>query len=47
MTNQIAIALGLLILAALGYDHYSQDGAALLFLAKKGLALIEWLAFWR
>lgn len=47
MTNQIAIALGVMILAAIGWDHYTHDGAYLLFLAKKGFALIEWMAFWR
>ncbi|SDN87992.1 hypothetical protein SAMN05216196_102420 [Lutimaribacter pacificus] len=47
MTNQIAIGLGLSILAAIGIDAFACDGANLLFLAKKGLELIEWLAFWR
>jgi hypothetical protein len=47
MTNQIAIALALPILAAIGVDQALFDGANLLFLAKKGLDLIEWLAFWR
>ncbi len=47
MTNQIAIVLGLMILAAIGLDHYANDGAYLIFLAKKGLDLIEWMAFWR
>ncbi|MFD1511429.1 hypothetical protein [Lacimonas salitolerans] len=47
MTNQIAIGLGLVILAAIGWDQYAHDGAYLLFLAKKGFDLIEWMAFWR
>lgn len=47
MTNQIAIGLGLLILAGLGLDAALHDGANLLFLLRKLADLIEWLAFWR
>jgi hypothetical protein len=47
MTNSIAIGLVVLILAALGADLYANDGAASLFLARKGVGLIEWMAFWR
>ena len=47
MTNQIAIGLGLLIVAGLGLDAllYGSDG--ILFLFRKLAELIEWLAFWR
>ncbi|HEY9020767.1 MAG: hypothetical protein QUV10_15395 [Paracoccaceae bacterium] len=47
MTNQIAIGLGLLIVAGLGLDAVLYDGANLLFLLRKLADLIEWLAFWR
>ena len=47
MTNPIAIGLALLILAALALDAFAYDWANLVFLSKKGLELIEWLAFWR
>lgn len=47
MNTQISIGLGLLVLAFLGYDAVMQDWAGTLFVAKKGDALIEWLAFWR
>ncbi|WP_417247799.1 hypothetical protein [Celeribacter sp.] len=47
MTNQIALGLGLVIFAALGFDVTMNDGAGTLFLARKGLELIEWIAFWR
>lgn len=47
MTNQIALILGVLILAALGLDAYHADWANTLFLARKLTDLIEWLAFWR
>jgi hypothetical protein len=47
MTNQIAIGLGLLIVAGLGLDAVLYDGSAVLFLMRKLAELIEWLAFWR
>ena len=47
MTNQIALLLGLLILAGLGADFYLWDGQYTLFLARKFSDLIEWIAFWR
>ncbi|SDH97287.1 hypothetical protein [Lutimaribacter saemankumensis] len=47
MTNQISIGLGVAVLVAIGIDAYAMDGANLLFLAKKGMELIEWLVFWR
>lgn len=47
MTNQIAIGLGLLIIAGLGLDAFVYDGTSLLFLMRKLAELIEWLAFWR
>ena len=46
MTNQIALVLGLLIFAAIGADVLLDDGAALAFLARKFLDLIDWVAFW-
>ena len=47
MTNQIAIVLGILILAALGLDAYAFDWSNSFFLARKFIDLLEWLAFWR
>ena len=47
MTNSIAIGLGVMILSALALDFYLYGWDHLIFLAKKGLELIEWLAFWR
>ncbi|MGI3167930.1 hypothetical protein ACRARG_02175 [Pseudooceanicola sp. C21-150M6] len=47
MTNKIAIALALIILALLGYDWLRLDGANSLFLSRKFASLVEWLAFWR
>jgi hypothetical protein len=47
MTNTIAVYLGLAILAAIGLDLLANDGAAVLFLARKFVVLVEWVAFWR
>ena len=47
MTNSIAIVMGLVILALIGVDLLVFDSGALIFLAKKFSALIEWIAFWR
>jgi hypothetical protein len=47
MTNRIAIVLGLVILAWVAHDVLRNDHAGLLFLARKLMDLIEYLAFWR
>ena len=47
MTNTIAIWIAILIAAFLGYDYYQHDWANTVFLLRKLIALIEWLAFWR
>lgn len=46
MTNQIALVLGLLIVGAVGADLIFNAGGASLFLVRKFLDLIEWVAFW-
>jgi hypothetical protein len=46
MTNQIALYLGLLILAAVGLDIVMNGGAAVSFLASKFLDLVQWVIFW-
>ncbi|ETX28362.1 hypothetical protein [Roseivivax isoporae] len=47
MTNTIALVLGLMIAGGIAYDAVAFDGAHLLFLARKGYVLIDWVAFWR
>ncbi len=47
MTNGLAIALAALLAAALAWDALAQDWAGTLFLGRKGLDLVEYLAFWR
>ena len=47
MTNGIALGIGLILVAAAGADLALNDGAGLMFTARKVLGLIEWVAFWR
>ncbi|MFT4012920.1 MAG: hypothetical protein QM682_05845 [Paracoccus sp. (in: a-proteobacteria)] len=47
MTNKIAIALALLILAMFLIDGFFLDGALPVFLGKRMAELIEYLCFWR
>lgn len=47
MTNQLALILGIAIIAALTIDAYSYGWDNTLFLSRKLLDLIEWLKFWR
>lgn len=47
MTNTVALILGLLIAAAVGLDLAVNEAEAVTFLARKFLALVEWVAFWR
>jgi hypothetical protein len=46
MTNQIALFLGLVILAGSGLDLLANEGAALSFLGRKFLDLVDWVIFW-
>lgn len=47
MTNGVALALGALILAALGADAYLTGGEGALFIARRFVALIHLVEFWR
>ena len=47
MTNRIALWIGLVLLAAIIADLTLNGGAALIFLVRKFLDMIEWVAFWR
>ncbi len=47
MTNRIAIVLGLLVAGALAFDLLQNDASGVLFVARKLMDLIEYLAFWR
>jgi hypothetical protein len=46
MTNQIALFIGIVIAVAIGADFIVNDGAALGFLSRKFVDLIEWVKFW-
>ncbi len=47
MTNALAITLGVLIVGFFILDHYVIEGEMALFLGRRSLGLIEYLAFWR
>lgn len=46
MTNRLAVILGTLILCAIALDIWNGWGGTL-FLARKVLVLMDWVAFWR
>jgi hypothetical protein len=47
MTNMIALFLGMAIAAAIGLDLLTNDGAALIFTARKFMDLLDWVVLWR
>lgn len=47
MTNQIALALAVVILALFIADWQMYELSNSLFLARKFADLLEWVAFWR
>ena len=47
MTNRIAVYLGLVLAIAIGADLLFDGGHALMFLSRKFVNLVEWVAFWR
>ncbi len=47
MTNTIALYIGIVILFCVGLDLVANDGAALVFVMRKLVGLVEWVAFWR
>lgn len=46
MTNRIAIVIVIVLLILLAADLHFKSGATL-FLSRKFVELLEWLAFWR
>ncbi len=47
MTNTIALYLAIVLAAGVGADLLLNDGAAIVFLTRKLVGLVEWVAFWR
>ena len=47
MTNKIALGLGILIFIGLSLDFHYLNWQGSLFLLKKLIDMIEWMAFWR
>ena len=47
MTNKIALILGAMLVAGLIADQVFSDGEGVVFLGRKLVVLIEYMAFWR
>jgi hypothetical protein len=47
MTNRIALALAVLLIAALVADRVLSGGEASQDLARRFVVFIDWIAFWR
>ncbi|MFN3662298.1 hypothetical protein [Yoonia sp.] len=47
MTNGLAVFLGVVIVAALAIDGTHNDWTASLFLIRKFIDFVEYIAFWR
>jgi hypothetical protein len=47
MTDRIALGLAVLLTALAALDFAMNDGTATLFLVRKLLDAVEWIAFWR
>jgi len=47
MTNRLALVLGLVLLILLALDAFFADWANSIYLGRKLVDLIEYLAFWR
>jgi hypothetical protein len=47
LTDRLALILGILLAAAIAADLAVTGGATLLYLARKFLALLDWVTFWR
>jgi hypothetical protein len=47
MTDRLALVIVLLVVVAIGADLLANDGAATMFVTRKFLDLVEWVAFWR
>ncbi|WP_176224410.1 hypothetical protein [Maritimibacter sp. HL-12] len=47
MTNKIALALGLLVIAVFAADALAGEGGLPVLLGKKLFEFLDWIAFWR
>lgn len=47
MTNKIALGLALLLVAVFAVDAFAFGGGLPVFLGRKGIEFLDWLAFWR
>ncbi|MBT9384444.1 hypothetical protein KM176_11290 [Pseudooceanicola sp. CBS1P-1] len=46
MSNRLALVLGSGNAAFLVWDHLAREGTTTLFLLRKGVDFITWIAFW-
>lgn len=47
MSDRVALFVAFLFLFLIVLDLLANNGQAIFFLSKKGMGLIEWMAFWR
>lgn len=47
VTDRIALALAILLVAAFGVDHFAFHSAALIVIGRKLTTFIDFLQFWR
>ncbi|WP_208354540.1 hypothetical protein [Pseudaestuariivita rosea] len=47
MTNKIALGLGLMVLGFFAIDYVVFDAANTVFLARKFIDFVDYIAFWR
>ena len=47
MTNRIALVLVILLAGAIWFDQSMNEGAWTVFLGRKLVDLVDWVAFWR
>ncbi len=47
MSDRVALIVAILLVCAVAYDVFFNDAMSIVFLARKGTNLIEWIAFWR
>jgi hypothetical protein len=47
VTNSVAVLVGAIILGSIAVDILMFDSENLVFLGRKFLDFVEWLAFWR
>jgi hypothetical protein len=47
VTDRLAWTIAVLVAISIGVDFFVEDGSGVLFLTRKFLDFIDWVAFWR